>query len=159
MCVIFSLPPVTHHSADADGVDADVITASQHPCHSCAAIFPTVRLTSGRRVRRSIPHPVYPLLGSLLLLSSPTQLTHRVQRSAHRAPLLLKLSGRLPLFLRRILHVWMRKGKWCCSVTKDRKNHQAAEEIQEGGTTGGSWRCFEWAGDSPSAAVESELLR
>jgi len=107
-----------------DDADADVITSSQHPWHSCAAIFPTFIPTEGRIDGA----PILLFIHSSLPLLFPTllSLTHRcAQHLAHPAPPLLRL--RHTPFPRRIVHVWMRCGKWCCRLTKIREKIRAAD--------------------------------
>lgn len=46
----------------ADDAEADVITASQHPWHSCTAIFPAFRLPDGQTDGGPSEHPAPVLL-------------------------------------------------------------------------------------------------
>lgn len=137
------------HMAD-DDVDADVTAASQHPWFSRAAIFLLFELIDGAEASSG--------LSSLLLPQSLTDAPLSTDAPARSAPL-------LKLRLNPSSHVGF--SMYGCARKKDavgwpkiewNKKQRSVVDILEGGTSG-SWRCFEWAEDSTSAVVESELLR
>lgn len=112
---LLSSPPVLHRFASwppaTDDAEADVITASQHPWHSCTAIFPAFRLPDGQTDGRPSEHPA-PIL--LFIRAAPRSSLH----TTPSLPLFSNWRTAAEAEARRIIHVWLREGKWCCRLTK-----------------------------------------
>lgn len=112
---LLSSPPVLHRFASwppaTDDAEADVITASQHPWHSCTAIFPAFRLPDGQTDGRPSEHPA-PIL--LFIRAAPRSSLH----TTPSLPLFSNWRTAAEAEARRTIHVWVREGKWCCRLTK-----------------------------------------
>lgn len=99
------------HMADND-VDAEVSAASQHPRLSRGAIL----LSSSMLIdSRSIPLFILPPPSVSCWRTTEYERTSSLCAAAEAAP--------ESLLTRRILHVWMRRDKGCCRLTKDKVTH------------------------------------